>query len=67
MEKKVHIIRETMIRSVREGCGSGCPPDIFTTSASKSINAILKRKVDYKRNQLPEFVDILKEVIDDQQ
>ena len=66
VEKKAHIIRETMIRSVREGCGLGCPPDIFTTNASESINAILKRKVDYKRNQLPEFVDIFKEVIDDQ-
>ena len=56
VEKKAHIIRKTMICLAREGCGLGCPPDIFTTNVSESINAILTRKVDYKRNQLQEFV-----------
>lgn len=45
----------------------GSPPDIFAKTASESINAVLKRKVDYKRNQLPVFVDILKDIVDDQQ
>ena len=67
VDKKARIIRETMIPSVRDGRRLGCPPDIFATNASESMNAVLKRKVDYKRNQLLEFVDILKEVIDDQQ
>ena len=30
---------------------------IFTTNASESVNAILKRKVDYKKNELPVFID----------
>ncbi len=39
------VICNTMIRSVREECGLGNPPDIFT---SESINAVLKHKVDSK-------------------
>ena len=42
------VIRDTMLRSIREECGLGCPPDIFTTNTSESINAVLKRKVNYK-------------------
>ena len=47
--------------------GLGCPPDSFTTNASETANFIVKNKVDYKRNQLVEFVDELKQVIDDQE
>ena len=65
--KKASIIRETMLRPIREECGLGCPPDAFTTNASESVNSILKRKVDYKRNELPEFIDKVKELVQEQQ
>ena len=61
------MIRDTMLRCVREECGLGCPPDIFTTNASESVNAVLKRKVDYKQNELPVFIDKLKELVQEQQ
>ena len=48
-----------MLRCVREECGLGCPPDILTTNASESVNAVLKRKVD--------FIDKLKELVQEQQ
>ena len=67
MAKKAPTIRDTMLRSVREECGLGCPPDIFTTNASESINAMLKRKVDYKKNELPVFVAKVKELVNEQQ
>jgi len=67
MAKKAPLIRDTMLRSVREECGLGCPPDIFTTNASESVNAILKRKVDYKKNELPVFIDKVKELVKEQQ
>ena len=38
-----------------------CTPSPFTTNASESLNAVLKRKVNYKRNELPDFVNHLKE------
>ena len=67
MAHKASVIRDTMLRSVREESGLGCPPDIFTTNASESINAMLKQKVDYKRNELPAFIDKVKELVQEQQ
>lgn len=43
------------------------PPAPFSTNASESINAMLKRKVNYKKNELPAFVQHLNEIIDEQQ
>ena len=45
----------------------GDPPSYFATNASKSINAVLKNKVDYKKNELPDFLDKLKDVINEQE
>ena len=60
---KVGVISSTMLRTVREDCGLGNPPDIFTTNPSESINAVLKKKMDYKKKELPELVEKLKELI----
>ena len=66
-ENKVPVLRDNMSRSLRVECGLGCPPDIFTTNASESVNAMLKHKVDYKRSELPEFICKVREVIQEQQ
>ena len=66
MASKASVIHDTMLHCVREECGLGCPPDIFTTNASESVNAVLKRKVDYKRNEPPVFIDKLKEFVQEQ-
>ena len=66
MSRKVEVIRNTMLRSIREESGLGNPPSIFTTNASESINALLKHKVDYKKHQLPAFIDKVKELVDEQ-
>lgn len=60
------ILRDTMIRPVREAAGLGSPPDQFSTNASEAINKVLKVKVDYKRSDLPAFVSKVKELIADQ-
>ena len=62
MKHKASVIRDTMLRPVREECGLGSPPAVFTTNASESINAMLKHKTDYKRSELPEFLDKIKEL-----
>lgn len=43
---KVAVIRHTMLRPIWIKCGLGNPPEIFTTNASESTNALLKHKVD---------------------
>ena len=59
---KVGVIRNTMTRSIREECGLGNPPDIFTTNPSESINALLKHKMNYKKSELPTFIEKVKEL-----
>ena len=66
-EHKVQSIITGMLRSVREEAGLGNPPQIFTTNASESLNAMLKRKVNYKKNDLPHFVEYFKQFIDEQE
>lgn len=63
---KRYIIVKSLLRPVREQAGLGCPPEDFTTNASESVNALLKNKVDCRRSQLPDFLNKLKEVIDEQ-
>ena len=66
LSHKVHTIRDSMLKSVREECGLGFPPAAFTTNASESLNAMLKHKVDYKKNELPLFIEKVKELVNEQ-
>jgi len=52
--------------SLRQKAGLGDPSTAFTTNASESVNAVLKSKVNYKKSELPVFIDRLKEVIKEQ-
>ena len=56
-----------MLSPVREDAGLGVPLSAFTTNASESITAMLKRKVNYKKSVLVAFIQHLKELIDEQQ
>ena len=64
---KVQIIKSTMLRPIQEQAGLGCPPQKFTTNASETVNSVLKRHVNYKSNQMMEFVNKIKEVVDEQE
>lgn len=63
---KSDISQESMLRNVREEAGLGSPPEEFSTNACESINAALKGKFNYKKSNLPQFLDKLKELIDEQ-
>ena len=56
-----------LVRCKRQCAGLGNPPSAFTTNASESINALLKNKLDYKKQELAAFLDKLKETIDEQE
>ena len=60
------IVQSTMLKGVRRAVGLGSPPAIFTTNPSESVNAVIKRKVDYKATESPAFNDSLKRIIDGQ-
>ena len=55
-----------MLKSVCEECDLGFQSAAITTNASKSLNAMLKHKVDYKKNELPLFIEKVKELVNEQ-
>ena len=60
------VVRDHMLRPIREECGLGCPPQPFTTNASESVNAILKNKVNFKKTELPLFIENVKDLVKEQ-
>lgn len=48
---------------IREAAGLGSPPSIFTTNSSESLNASVKRKVDYKQHEWPQFNKLIKDFV----
>ena len=56
----------SMIASVRTAAGLGNPPEGYTTNASESLN-VLKRKVNFKRSEWPQFNNVLFDLIREQQ
>ena len=67
LQYKVEMITSGMLQPLREDAGLGYPPISFTTNACESLNTVLKRKVNYKKNELPAFVEHLKSLIDEQE
>ena len=52
-----------MHADLRESIGFGCPHKIFTTNASESINAMMKREVNYKESEWPQFNKEIKQLV----
>jgi hypothetical protein len=54
-----------MLKDLRIAAGLGNPPSIFTTNSSESINAVVKRKVNFKETEWPQFNQELKELVNE--
>ena len=61
-----NVVKYHMRRDVREAAGLGAPPSTFTTNSSESINAVLKRKVDYKESEWPVFNKHIEQLVESQ-
>ena len=55
-----------MLRSVWEKAGLGSPPTPYYTNEVKSKNRVLKEEVSYKSPQLPDFIQKMKSVFEQQ-
>ena len=64
---KAEVMCSTMIASVRTRAGLGCLPRRFTTNSNESLNNLLKRKVDFRRSEWPQFNKTLQAVVKEQQ
>jgi hypothetical protein len=54
------------LREIREKAGLGCPPKAYYTNSNEAINRILKEAVQWKKSPLPEFINKMKAVVDQQ-
>lgn len=52
------------LRSLREEAGLGSPP---SANPSEAINSVIKHKTDYKKQQLPAFIESMKSLVGQQQ
>lgn len=56
-----------MLCSTREECGLGSPPTTFTTNACETANSMLKNQAHYKRSEMFEFLQKLKQLVSEQE
>lgn len=63
---QANVVKYHMRRDLREAAGLGSPPSVFTTNPSESVNAVIKKKVDYKQHQWPKFNEQLKQLVEGQ-
>ena len=59
------IVCYNMLKDLRVSAGLGDPPSIFTTNSSESINAVVKRKVNFKETEWPQFNQELKQIVNE--
>ena len=60
------VIKDTMLATVREECGLDSPPASFTTNACETANFMLKCHTNYKKSEIFEFLQKLKDLITEQ-
>lgn len=66
MTYQADVVRYHMRKDLRESAGLGSPPAKFTTNASESLNAAIKRKVNFKESEWPEFISHMKQYVESQ-
>ena len=52
-----------MLKNIRSDVGLGFPPDIFTTNSNESLNAVIKKRLNYKESEWPEFNEAIKQLV----
>ena len=66
MVSEAGVIKVSMLRPIREKVGLGNLPFLDDKCQRECVNTMLKMKVDYKRNDLPVFLEKVKELIQEQ-
>ena len=62
----LEVVRNCMLKGIREAAGLGSPPEPFYTNDVESKNRVLKHQTSYKPQQLPSFVESMKCLYEDQ-
>ena len=59
-------VRNCMLKDKREQAGLGSPPEPFYTNDVESKNRVLKLQAEYKPQELPMFVQTMKDLLQEQ-
>ena len=62
----LEVIRNGMLKEKRSLAGLGCPPQPFYTNDVESKNRILKYQTNYRKQELPQFVEHMRELFMEQ-
>ena len=57
------ISENTMLQNICSDFDQGFTIDIFTTSASESLNAVIIKRLNYKESEWPEFNEAMKDIV----
>ena len=55
-----------MLQDVCEKAGLGSPPSPYYTNEVESKNKVVKEEVQYKSSQLPDFIDKMRHLMEEQ-
>ena len=62
----LEVVRNGMLKEKRILAGLGCPPEPFYTNSVESKNRVLKHQTNYHKQELPQFVEHMRELIMEQ-
>ena len=62
----LEVVRKNMLKETREQAGLGSPPEPFYTNDVESKNRVLKQQTEYKPQELPAFVESMKNLFEEQ-
>ena len=62
----LEVVRNGMLKEKRILAGPGCPPEPFYTNDVESKNRVLKHQRNYRKQELPQFVEQMRELIMEQ-
>lgn len=60
------VVAKFMLPNVRTKAGLGCPPAPYYTNEVESKNKILKDEVEHRHTDLPDFVDKMRALLEEQ-
>ena len=59
-------VKSTMLKSLRVAAGLGNPPQPYYTNDVECHNNVIKQQTNYRAQELPNFIDSMKKMIDNQ-
>ena len=62
----LEVVRKNMLKETCEQAGLGSPPEPFYTNDVESKNRVLKQQTEYKPQELPAFVESIKNLFEEQ-